>query len=148
MKEITLTSWEAFEEELDLNGEMSARYPSLFRGQSRAEPGDVISERNWDLKTTLERHAEVNYPVKKYYRAILRAAQAVETVTGRKWDLSTDLTQKDDPFRPPEGLPLMAFFRQNGFPSPPLGLVAFSLYSCVLRVSRRQLKAKQLRGRI
>jgi hypothetical protein len=118
MKEITLTSWEAFEDELDLNGEMSARYPSLFRGQSRAEPGNVISERNWDLKTTLERHGKVNYPVKEYYRAILRAEQAVETVTGRKWDLSRDLSKEDDLFRAPEGLAFMAFLRQNGFPSP------------------------------
>jgi hypothetical protein len=93
MKKITLTSGEAFEDELDHNGEMSARYPSLFRGQRRATPCSETSKRNWALETTLERYGRVNYPVKECYRAIRRAAQAVQTVTGRKWDLSANLSK-------------------------------------------------------
>jgi hypothetical protein len=40
-----------------------------------------------------QRRGKVNHPVKKYYDVILRAAQAVETVTGRKWDLSANLSK-------------------------------------------------------
>jgi hypothetical protein len=40
-----------------------------------------------------QRRGKVNYPVKKYYEDILRAAQAVETVTGRNWDLSANLSK-------------------------------------------------------
>ena len=55
IKEIPLTSWEAFEEELDLNGEMSARYPSLFRGQRRATPCSETSKANWAVTGRFKR---------------------------------------------------------------------------------------------
>lgn len=50
---------------------------------------------------------------------MLRAAEAVETATGMKWELSKKRLAKDtSPFRAPRGVAFMAFLRQNGFPSP------------------------------
>jgi hypothetical protein len=110
MKEKKLTSWEAFEAEALLTLEASWHCAPLFRGQSVAD---------WPLDTTLERFGKTDHAAKRYYLAMLRAAEAVETVTGKKWELSKKRLAKDtSPFRAPRGLAFMVFLRQNGFPSP------------------------------
>jgi hypothetical protein len=104
-----LDFWELFEDMVENGLSLSSEPAPLYRGQRNAD---------WTLETTLERYGAYDYDTLEYRRNILRACRAVETVTGRTWNLSENLEIKDDQFKPPNGYPFMAFLRQNGFPSP------------------------------
>ncbi len=108
-----LGSWAEFERELASPSEAAGRQPALYRGQRCSA---------WKLQTTLERHGCSNYPVLQYIEDQRKAALAVETVTGKKWEMepATDgyLVRDDDIHVTPTGYSFMAFLRQNGFPSP------------------------------
>jgi len=82
----------------------------LFRGQKRA---------SWALHTTLERYTGLgDYSAQSYFNAIRSAARAIETATGRRFDVESADSSIPPVFRLPDGYAFMAYLRQNGFPSP------------------------------
>lgn len=113
MKSKHLGSWSELQDELAHSAKRKLQRPPLYRGQRCSA---------WGLETTLERHDLKNYPIRQYLADMCKAVLAVETVTGRKWELepATDgyLKRDDDIHVTPTGYSFMAFLRQNGFPSP------------------------------
>lgn len=128
--EIRLSSWADFEgiagrvlndPRRDAFNPIYTRGP-LFRGQSDA---------SWMLETTLERHLKITqYPANQYLKTIKAAAQAVETVIGKRWEIIPEKNERPEgmpqaifenypkQWLAPEGYAFMAYLRQNGFPSP------------------------------
>src|SRR3972149_3047061 len=114
METKTLKSWEEFEDELvKINAatialhEKTQRhvdYP-LFRGHSNSE---------WHLESTLDR-IERGMSVSDYDIIIKIIHKHVETCTGKKWDVDTELTIFGFKLR---ALEFLVYLRHNGFPSP------------------------------
>ena len=113
----TLESWEDFEGEVASLAEKPLHLQPLFRGQ-KPERSKAKSEWHWPLDTSLEKYGAADYSVEAYYRDLLAAAQVIETVTGKKWELSGAFEQDDGHSFSPQGYRFMTFLRQNGFPSP------------------------------
>ncbi len=112
-----LKSWEEFEnialEEISKTKEMQQRegtsglvdYP-LFRGHGSAK---------WHLKTTLERIKDEQVSLREYHYILKIVHKAVESCTGKRWDLDTE-TDLGSFVLP--AYEFMAYLRHNGFPSP------------------------------
>jgi len=119
MKERQLSSFEDFEdtvlalldEDRKSRGESRVRVsPVLFRGQA--------SDR-WKLETTLERYADWQYGLEKYYHVMRVIKPSVESCTGKNWkDLPAYSPEQDEIPAAPQGYEFMAYLRHNGFPSP------------------------------
>jgi len=109
MNVITLKSWEEFESKIEALGKKLQYLRPLFRGQKKSE---------WSLDTTLERSGAVDYSVEKYFRNIISARRKVETVTGKKWEVSEDFKQDENYVYAPQGYEFMVYLRHHGFPSP------------------------------
>jgi hypothetical protein len=118
-----LPNWEAFEGEVAaLRSELgSGASPLLFRGQNNSE---------FPLSTTLERAGCERMAIRDYYRLIVsRVKPAIETFTGRSWqmpDYSIQLHDQfddinflsDQRFPSVELYPYMVYLRHHGLPSP------------------------------
>jgi hypothetical protein len=125
MKQIDLTSWEQFEDQvLQLTRERSeirgkkGVYVSdyLFRGQPNC---------SWHLTTTLERQASGPLTLDNYYRTVCATKPQVETFTGARWEIPSysdykDWASKTELFPPSEFLAYeyFVYLRHHGFPSP------------------------------
>jgi hypothetical protein len=110
MEEERLAAWGDFEDRVENGVAYSTSQPPLYRGQRNSR---------WTLTTTLERYGVSDCSVADYRKIMYSAASAVETVTGGgTWPYEGDLEAVEDKWLPPPGYPLMAFLRQNGFPSP------------------------------
>jgi hypothetical protein len=109
MNQITLKSWEEFEAKIVALGEKLQYLRPLFRGQKKSE---------WSLDTTLERFGAVEYSEEKYFNNIISARRKVETVTGKKWELSEDFKREQFRLHAPQGYEFMVYLRHHGFPSP------------------------------
>jgi hypothetical protein len=114
MKEERLIAWEDFEkvalraisdtkEIRDKKG-VHVDYP-LFRG---------VSDSRYPLKSSLERLGKAT-SLSEYYHTIKVVHKYTETVTGKKWNLDTEVPLGSFNFPAYE---FMAYLRQNGFPSP------------------------------
>lgn len=127
MNEIKLT-WSEFEALMTRGTHKPHHSRPLFRGQKRA---------SWPLKTTLERYTGLSdYSADNYYNAIRSAARAIETATGRRFEVESADSRIPPVFRLPDGYAFMAYLRQNGFPSPLLDwtrspyVAAFFAFHC------------------
>ncbi len=109
MRERKLEAWLYFEDAVENGPGSQSSRPFLYRGQRNSA---------WVLETTLERYGARDYSAADYRNSVQSAARAVETVTGKRWSLDADSILCDDPWKAPLDYPLMAFLRQNGFPSP------------------------------
>lgn len=120
MDEINTETWEEFEKEIARiqayrnkkktqakNG--AAVSHVLFRGQANAL---------WKLRTTLERYTAKIISVKQYDNYLESIKPAVETYTGRKWDLSDMDKYRSRSNGKWPGYPFMIYARHHGFPSP------------------------------
>jgi hypothetical protein len=114
MKGISLKSWEEFEEvalraisdteKLRKERMRHVSYP-LFRG---------VRDSTKPLLSSLDDLGKA-VSLSEYYRMVKVVHKHVETVTGRKWDLLTEVPLGG--FKLP-AYEFMAYLRQNGFPSP------------------------------
>src|SRR3990167_1819677 len=118
MKEVSLQSWEEFEQNISLSlQEMETKrreariYISrpLFRGHGNA---------SWKLETTLERFTPNQCKTDDYYRIIRAIKPAVESLTEKSWDLPNEYTTDDSTAHAPPGYEFMVYLRHHGFPSP------------------------------
>lgn len=126
MNEITIDTWEEFEELLlvfdqyrENLDEKTDLYVSnyLYRGQANHE---------WGLETTLERFtSKKDLSFSKYYRFALAAQPRIETFTGENWPLvpPSDFNKwlaKQDPLMLTDFMQYeyFAYLRHHGFPSP------------------------------
>jgi hypothetical protein len=119
MEIIEVKSWKALEEEiLKLqefhNKKKQATHLAvsdlLFRGHSDAE---------WPLNTTLERYTANKVSFKEYHNYLEAIKPAIESYTGRIWDL-IDMNSFDniDLRKEYSGYSMMIYVRHHGFPSP------------------------------
>ncbi len=132
MKEITLNSWNEFEQkitalEFDQYGKyienQISRSPLLFRGH-----GDST----WKLKTTLDRYFSKEVSLSIYYRLTLIAKPRIETFTNYRWDAIPTLKEYEEwvgkiersPFGAVPAYEYFAYLRHHGFPSPLLDWTA------------------------
>ncbi len=132
MKEITLSSWNEFEQkinalEYDQHGkyieDQISRSPLLFRGQ-----GDST----WKLETTLDRYFSKEVSLNIYYRLTLIAKPRIETFTNYRWDAIPTLKEYEEwvdkieisPFEAIPAYEYFAYLRHHGFPSPLLDWTA------------------------
>jgi hypothetical protein len=125
MKEETLESWEQFEE---VSARMIADTKRLQK--ERTAPVDYplfrgVHDSKYPLRSSLERVREAMglYPymsLAEYYHAIKTVRKHIETVTGKKWDLDTEVLPEVPPRSHSDILAyeFMAYLRHNGFPSP------------------------------
>lgn len=129
MNLITVASWDAFQTELEKLksfvatelGDRRPGYPLLFRGQVNPD---------WKLEPTLDRLGRGNFTVSDYYRKMYAGRPAIESFTGKRWDLPGpleydarlegkykngifDVTLEDMPI-----YEYMVYLRHHGFPSP------------------------------
>lgn len=104
-----LKSWTEFEEQVAPLAEKMPDHQTLFRGQSKSE---------WSLDTTLERFGAIDYPEQEYFRNIVSVRRKLETVTGKKWELSEEYKEPNHYLSSPQGYEFMVFLRHHGFPSP------------------------------
>jgi hypothetical protein len=124
MKEITVSSWQQFQEELRAlvkNCEKRAHEAAipvsslLFRGHGND---------SWGLMTTLERHHPGNLRLDQYYRLIEGVKPQLESLTERRWSTPTYpeylkwLDAWDDVLGHWPAYDYMAHLRHQGFPSP------------------------------
>ncbi len=118
MREVKLSSWEAFEDQIS----------SLFEDikKRRAETKDRLTHHLfrghaaacWKLKTTLERYTTRQYAMRDYYRVMRVVRLAVESFTEKSWNLSDKYNIEEGIPGPPLGYPFMIYLRHHGFPSP------------------------------
>lgn len=118
MKTVELETWENFEDEVKkLNQFLSAQKKiesnyvakPLFRGQSNA---------SWGLQTSIERYLGHEITVTKYNNYLLRIKPAVESFTGRTWNVVADFDISETNFRTVPNYEFMLYARHHGFPSP------------------------------
>jgi hypothetical protein len=117
MEKVTLKSWADFEAKVASLTEKPQHLQPLFRGQRPVRLNEK-PECRWPLDTSLEKYGAVNYPVKEYHKHLLVTAEAIESVTGKRWELREYIEQADNYSHSPQEYRFMAFLRQNGFPSP------------------------------
>lgn len=129
MKEITVRTWEEFEEELKkLNSWKDERRKNplllvpdfLFRGQADSK---------WELKTTLDRYAVSAIKLSKYYEIIFHSKSVIESFTEKTWNVPSQ-KEHDKWLKEVVGSEFgnhmldfhasgyMAYLRHSGFPSP------------------------------
>ena len=110
--------WEDFEAAIQVLFENSK--------QRRKRAASVVSEpmfrgladESWGLKTTLERYTTKTFSMEEYFKIVRGVLPALQSHTGRTWDLQ-DYKQTDESGpNPPHGYPLMIYLRHHGFPSP------------------------------
>jgi len=108
-----LPNWEAFEKEIASKLGHGAKSPGrrrlLFRGQARASR---------KLQTTLERYSAKEFTEDQYYQLILGVKPAVESYTGKRWELPSVCPETDSNPMVEHAYEFMAYLRQHGFPSP------------------------------
>lgn len=125
MEEISLDSWDQFEEQLQaLDTKRQAIDPRiisssseyLFRGH-----GDA----NWLLEATLDRFFAKRISLLQYYRYALMARTRIEAFTGTRWDIPSNedyelwLTNHEGlTFHDYKAYDYLAYLRHHGFPSP------------------------------
>ena len=109
MNEQRLDGWLHFENAVEKGRAARSNRSILYRGQRNSA---------WVLETTLERHGKRNFSATDYSKTLHSAASTIETVTGKRWSIDDDSSLDHDVPRCPPNYPLMAFLRQNGFPSP------------------------------
>ncbi len=118
MKEIHIKTFSEFEEAIsDLNeyrAKKSQEHQTgvselLFRGQANAA---------WNLTTTLERYTNDQISLPLYHRYLKRIKPAVESYTGRTWDIGSEDDFSSDHIINLPGYPMMVYVRHHGFPSP------------------------------
>ena len=125
MQELTLDSWEEFEDaliELELCRKRLSeiRTPSvseyLYRGQSNSD---------WKLETTLERFSKNSITLTEYYHFAYAAKAKVETFTEKIWKLPTPPDfdkwiegESHISFINMPGYEYFAYLRHHGYPSP------------------------------
>ncbi len=125
MQELTLESWEEFEDALvelehcrerfvEDRGSSVSEY--LFRGQTNSK---------WKLETTLERFEKKKITLTEYYRFAHAAKTKIETFTEKTWDIPTPsefeswvVKQKHISFIDMPGYEYFAYLRHHGYPSP------------------------------
>jgi hypothetical protein len=128
-QEIPVERWSDFEAKIRSLApipENNSR-PWLFRG---------LGNSCWDLKTTLERSYPAERSLFSYYRKVLVAKPALETFSGRRWDLLMNPFMFEEcvnkavgnaftpdqifgqPGGPPEVYEYFVYLRHHGFPSP------------------------------
>ncbi len=133
MKEITVKTWEEFEEELKkLNSwrdkhKKSPPIPDfLFRGQADSK---------WKLETTLDRYTSSAIKLSKYYEIIFHSKSIIESFTEKAWEIPSLekydkwLKEKVESEFGNHWLDFhesgyMAYLRHHGFPSPLLDWTA------------------------
>ncbi len=125
MKNVAVTSWEEFEEELRKISAEQERIKKgtplhvsrlLFRGQS---------DSTWKLETTLDRYLPKQLKVTDYFHYIHAAKPQIETHTGHVWNTKTppefDRWVEDQGALGLDNMPdydYMVYLRHHGFPSP------------------------------
>lgn len=128
MNEIKLSSWEAFEKELqrlqDERAQKKYRSNFLYRGQG---------DHNYKLSTTLERNDKLEMPLRDYHHLIYTVKPEIESFTGRDWNILSYpkgidrwLTDNDTVMPNAFGCSpefqstysYMTYLRHFGFPSP------------------------------
>jgi len=118
MKEVKVSSWEAFEVEVTSlfesvrNRKDATRlYVSepLFRGHGNSK---------WKLETTLERYTSDPFEERACHKVMLRTVNAVESFTEKAWNLSHEHQDSKDGPHAPQGYEFMIYLRHHGFPSP------------------------------
>lgn len=118
MKEIRIETWEDFEnairelEAYRLKKIEEHKYgisELLFRGQG---------DESWGLSTTLERYKSDIVSLRQYHRYLQRIRPAVESYTGRTWELDNADSFDTDFVHNLPGYPMMVYARHHGFPSP------------------------------
>ncbi len=119
MEVVHANSWKEFESEIEevqqfrdeKRQEKHPLYVSevLFRGQA---------DESWGLSTTLERFTDSPISLKKYHNYLERIKSAIETYTGREWNLGTSDDLDLEYFANWPGYPMMIYTRHHGFPSP------------------------------
>lgn len=110
---VNLANWEAFEKEIASKLGLGAKSPGwrrlLFRGQGRASR---------KLQTTLERYSPKEFTEDQYYQLVLGVKPAVESYTGKRWELPNAWAETDSNPMVEHAYDSMVYLRQHGFPSP------------------------------
>jgi hypothetical protein len=120
MEVIETGDWKEFDSKLnELREELGAgSSPLLFRGQSDSK---------FPLTTTLERAGEGRMSFSRYYMLISAVKPAVETLTGKNWDVPEYSIKLEESFRDYDEFArfpssavyrYMVYLRHHGFPSP------------------------------
>ncbi len=131
MKEITASSWEAFEQIL---GEIVSQ-----RRNFQERPfGSVVSNLRyrgqpnsfWHLETSLERSINQQISLIEYFKLAQQAKSRLESFTERSWVIPTPedyagwLKSNRRPIFPRDGIEYFIYLRHHGFPSPLLDWTA------------------------
>lgn len=109
-------------------------YSPLFRGQE---------DSSWNLETTLERRTREKYTFYRYNGLLKSVGFQVESLTGRKWDLSYTNGFTEDHIPQPPNYEFMIYARHHGFPAPILDWT-MSEYVALFFAFRNQTKAERI----
>ena len=119
MQECRVNSWHEFEFQIsELDGYLLSKRPNpilhqgrpLYRGHADA---------TWGLVTTLERYSDNVNSLLDYNRSLLRIKPAIESYTGKSWEVERDWKVEDpELLMSPPSYEFMVYARHHGFPSP------------------------------
>lgn len=118
MKEIEANTWDDFEaaiaqlqrfREAKIQEHKFSISELLFRGQA---------DDSWGLVTTLERYTKDCISLRLYHRYLQHIKPAVESYTGRVWELGDSSGFETDHIFNLPGYSMMVYARHHGFPSP------------------------------
>ena len=124
MEEISLNSWDQFEDKLkELETKRQALGPQTYSSSNYLFRGH--GDTTWLLETTLDRFFAKRISLLLYYRYAQMARPRIEAFTGSRWDIPSNedyeswLKNHDGlTFHDYKAYDYLAYLRHHGFPSP------------------------------
>ena len=130
MRNVELNSWADFPEAIsNIRKEFGTRTVELPNRDPASFENRILfrghGDSDWNLETTLERNANKPYTVEQYLQRANSCVNEIESVTGRKWNLTTypEIVKEINTHQAFMQVHLpyyeyLVYLRHHGFPSP------------------------------